>query len=581
MGNTFETEEDDFYSEENLSKVDSLDLNKDSEISVTKEETGNKVKGANGEIADEEAISEEAMDDEEPQAKTYSLKIEGMDDMVVEGDDGDILSPDERMRMFADYIMSCCVGDKGIRNYATDKLMSIVKPQLFRDENYVIFTVLFTYRSKLKRIKVDEEFLKLFLNRNRGILQIARGYIDINAYGEVDGSVELGYISGVLKHFKRLVAMEELSVADFETYFEKYLVEFKAIETEKAYNQASMILTDGLTLGRRKYFGFDDSVNFLNRKIAEIKGLVDMQEGTGFTTARELLTEEKESVKSEKIADFGRLKELNDVYGGIYTGMFYQVIAPPKAGKSKFCARETHIAAVEWGTNVSVWAIEGGKEAFLAQLRAIHFDYIYNSNASITEKKFGVSQDVILHEKFPNDELRQLELSSKMDLASNQDYGSIDFIDRPFNVETFLEDIDISIKSNNSRMLVIDYLQLIGSSTGLDDRKAVADAYKNLLKYCKTNNIAVLSPGQYKQEVMDRLVAMKDTSQAEMRTAGGGSSEVVRTPDIIFAFWATTQDIANNSMKILSMPGRFSKPFPQIDVITDFESCQFISANNN
>lgn len=568
MSDNFVTEEDDFYSNENLSKVEDLDLDKEEKIS----EENTVEEGSNKEDSNEEVATAE----DESQAKTYTLKFDGMEEMVVEGDDSDILSPEERMRMFADNILSCCLGDKGIRNYAIDKLTSVAKPQLFRDENYVIFTVLFTYRSKLKRINIDEEFLKLFLNRNRGILQKSRSFIDINAYGEVDGSVELGYISGVLKHFKRLAAMEELSVVDFETYFEKYLVEFKAIETEKAYNQASIILTEGMTLGRKKYFGFDDSTNFLNRKLAEIKGLVDMQEGTGFTTAREMLNEEKETVKSEKVADWGRLKTLNEVYGGIYTGMFYQFIAPPKTGKTKLCARETHIAAAEWGTNVSVWAIEGGKEAFLAQLRAIHFDYIYNRNVNITERKFGVSQDAILHDKFPSEELKQLELSSKMDLASNQDYGSVDFIDRPFNVETFLEDIDISIKSNNSKMLVIDYLQLISSSTGLDERKAVADAYKNLLKYCKTNNIAVLSPGQYKQEVMDRLVAMKDTSQAEMRTAGGSSSEVIRTPDVIFALWATTQDIANNSMKILSMPGRFSKPFPQVDVITDLESCQFI-----
>lgn len=568
MSDNFVTEEDDFYSNENLSKVEDLDLDKEEKIS----EEDTVEEGSNKEDSNEEVATAE----DEPQAKTYTLKFDGMEEMIVEGDDSDILSPEERMRMFADNILSCCLGDKGIRNYAIDKLTSVAKPQLFRDENYVIFTVLFTYRSKLKCINIDEEFLKLFLNRNRGILQKSRSFIDINAYGEVDGSVELGYISGVLKHFKRLAAMEELSVVDFETYFEKYLVEFKAIETEKAYNQASIILTEGMTLGRKKYFGFDDSTNFLNRKLAEIKGLVDMQEGTGFTTAREMLNEEKETVKSEKVADWGRLKTLNEVYGGIYTGMFYQFIAPPKTGKTKLCARETHIAAVEWGTNVSVWAIEGGKEAFLAQLRAIHFDYIYNRNVNITERKFGVSQDAILHDKFPSEELKQLELSSKMDFASNQDYGSVDFIDRPFNVETFLEDIDISIKSNNSKMLVIDYLQLISSSTGLDERKAVADAYKNLLKYCKTNNIAVLSPGQYKQEVMDRLVAMKDTSQAEMRTAGGSSSEVIRTPDVIFALWATTQDIANNSMKILSMPGRFSKPFPQVDVITDLESCQFI-----
>lgn len=555
--NVVVTEEDDnsFYNEENLATIE-----------------------------DKKPLSEEEeIVDEESMAKTYSLDPSelGMDDLVLEddGSEDDVLAPEERLRMFADSIMSCCVGEKDIKNYALDKLMLVSSPQLFRDENYVLFTILYTYRGKLKQIKIDEEFLKLFLNRNRGLLQKARGFIDINAYGEIDGSVELGYISGVLKHFKRLVSMNELTITDFETCFEKYLIEFKAIEAEKVYNQASMILTDGLNIGRKKYFGFEDSTNFTKRRMAEIEGLVNMQKGSGFVTAREMLLEEKEGNKSYKISDFDKLEALNKVYGGIYTGMFYQVIAPPKAGKSKFCARVVHTTAVKYGNNVTVWAEEGGKEAFLAQLRAIHFDYTYNTGVSVTEKKFGVSQDVIVHNKFPSDELKQLELSSKIDFASNQDYGSIDFIDRPFEVETFLEDIDTSVKSNNSQLIVIDYLQIIGSSKNVSERERVAEAYRRLLDYCKTNNVAVLTPGQYKQDAFENLLSKGNTADADMRTSGGTSSEVVRTPDIIFAFWATTQDLINNTMKILSMPCRFNKAFPEIPVAIDFESCQFVSTD--
>ena len=78
---------------------------------------------------------------------------------------------------------------------------------------------------------------------------------------------------------------------------------------------------------------------------------------------------------------------------------------------------------------------------------------------------------------------------------------------------------------------------------------------------------------------LDKLMEMKSTDSADMRTAGGVSSEVIRTPDIIFAFWATTQDIANNTMKILSMPCRFNKPFPEIKVYVDLGTCQFISVD--
>lgn len=512
-----------------------------------------------------------------------SSKSALMGEITVEGSDDEdgMFSSSEKLRLYADKVMSCLVGEKSITKYAIGKLMSITNPRLFRDENHVIFQVLYNYRDKLKRISIDDEFLQLYLYRNREVIEKAKGYINIHAYGEIDGQEDLGYISGVIKHFNRLKDMEDMPVEEFELAFEKYLIEFKSIEAAKVYAQSAMILKDGITIGRKKYVGFEDSYNFVRKRLSEIEGLVNMNIGSGFVTMNEVLLDEKEDGrKSYKISDFGNLTALNKVYGGIYTGMFYQVLAPAKAGKTKFCARVCHTTAVKYGNNVTVWAQEGGKEAWTAQMRAIHFDYTYNTGVSVKDRKFGVSQDVCLKENFPSQELKELEMSSKLDLASNPEYGIIDYIDRPFEVETFIEEIDTSVKSNNSKLIIIDYLQLIGSSTGKSERERISDAYKKLLDYCKKNNVSVMSPGQYKQETINALVNKgSNTSDAEMRTAGGGSSEVLRTPDIIFAFWASTQDLLNNSMKILSMPCRFNKVFPEIQVYMDLEVCEFISVD--
>lgn len=559
------------------------------------EDTIYKEEDLNTEESTEETVSEdlskkldlpEDIENESALAKKSTLDL-GDIELEVEDDENDnvsqsdILTPEERLRMFGDKVLSCCVGDKEIVPYALNKLLSVTNPRLFRDENYVLFSVLFAYRGKLKQLSIDDEFIKLYLNRNRKILQKARGYIDLNAYGEIDGSVELGYISGVVKHFKRLCSMGELSTKEFETMFEKYLIEFKTIEATRIYNQSSIILTDGMDLGRKHLMGFEDSYNFSRKQLAEIEGLVDFQRGSGFTKDREMILEEKiDGKKSYKISDFDRLEALNDVYGGIYTGMFYQFLAPPKSGKTKLCARIAHTTKVKYGNNVTIWAQEGGKEAFLAQLRAIHFDYTYNTNVDISEKKFGISQDVILKDKFPTEDLRQLEMSSKLDFASNTDYGVIDFIDRPFEVETFLDDIDASIKENNSTLLIIDYLQIIQSAGNKSERERVSDAYISLLNYCKDNNIAVITPGQYKQEAFNALLAKGTTADADMRTSGGTSAEVLRTPDVILALWATTTDLLNNKMKFLSMPSRMNVTFPEIKANIDLCTCQFISVKN-
>ena len=581
-------EEMDFYEAEELDSVkpEEVEIYKDNGvISPNVADTSVvRVKGTESEENTEgRDLESEDLEPEEHEPKYMSM-IVGEDDFVVEEEsenDEELFNPDERLSMFAESLMSCCVGEGEVVEYARGKLLSFANPRIFRNENYIIFSVLYTYRTKLKHIKIDEEFLRLFLNRNRSLISKSRDYIDINAYGEIDGSVELGYIGGVVKHFKRLCGMTKLTIEEFETCLEKYLIEFKALEARKVYNTGMLILTDGVKIGREYLMGFDDSNNYVRRKMAEIEGLVDMQKGSGFVTMNEVLSEEKDDGKKHvKISDFGKIETLNKAYGGILTGMFYQVLAPPKSGKTKLCARICHTTIVKYGVNVSVWAQEGGIEAWTAQMRAIHFDYTYNYGVELTERKFGVTQEVILRDSFPSDELRQLEMSSKLDLASNSDYGVIDYIDRPFNVETFLEDIDTSVKANNSKLVIIDYLQLIGSAKGMDERARISDAYKKLFVYCKDMNVAVLTPGQYKQEAFNDLLSKGDTSSADMRTSGGGSAEVLRTPDIIFALWATTTDLINNTMKLLSIPNRFYRAFPEIKMLTDLGVCQFISVDN-
>lgn len=556
------TDEMNFYEEDNSGNI---------ETSVT-----------NDENTSVDSNSVESTEDFTPQSLDLSDVDIGV--MVSEDndtdEDDDILSPEERLHLFSDQIIASCIGkDKTIRKYALDKLLTVTNPRLFRDENYIIFSIFYAYRSKIKIIDIDAEFIKMYLNRNKIVLQKAKGYIDINAYGEVDGSAELAYIAGVMKHFNRLKTFPDISKDEFETYFEKYLIEFKAIEAKKIYNQAQVILTDGMHIGRKFYSGFEDSQNYCKKKLAEIEGLVDLSIGSGFVKMSEVLLDEKpDNKKPELIGDFGKVKPLNDVYGGIYTGTFYSIIAPPKCGKTKFCARLCHNVMLA-GNNITVWAQEGGKDYWAAQMRAIHFDYIYNTDVNAVDRKFGVTQEVILHDTFKTPELRNLEMSSKIDLASNKDYGSIDFVDRPFNVETFIDDIDTSVKENNSKLIIIDYLQLMGSSTGMNERERIAEAYKNLLTYCKANNIAVISPAQFKQDSFDDMAKKSSVDDADLRTAAGGSSEVLRTPDILFALWATVDDLRNNSMKIISMPSRINMAFPNINLRIDLATCQFISVD--
>lgn len=490
----------------------------------------------------------------------------------------DILTLEEKSKRLSDKIIACLFQEDEVGLYSRNTLFSSMKPEVFRNENFVLYSILYHYRDRIKNVNIDREFIELYLDGNKDLIDKSRSFVDVHAYGEVDGSEIVGYIVGVLKHYNRLKGFETMTKQDFDLVLEKYMVVFKQLEAQKVYVDATIILQDGKKIGRKNYIGFDDSYNYTRRRLAEIEGLIDRNQGSGFTSMRDIILNQKDAdVKNDKIADFGKLTKLNEYYGGIYSRTFYEVLAPSKGGKSKFCARVCHTAMVVYGNNVSVWAVEGGNEAWTAQMRAIHFDYCYNEGVSYKEKKYGVCQDMILKGTYPDNEIRDLESTSALDLAVNTEYGNIDFIDRPFNVETFLDDIDASVKANNSKLLIVDYLQLMQTSGNKTERERVADAYKMLLGYCRKSNIAVLTPAQYKQVSIDSFSNSKATDDLEVRTAGGVSAEVFRTPDIIISLWASTVDLRNKRMKILSVPSRLAIPFPPIDCYADLGPCQFIS----
>ena len=495
-------------------------------------------------------------------------------------EDYELLSPEQRLKGFGDILLASALGSSEVAIKNRHFLFGNARIELFRDENYIIYSLLYNFKDR--NITIDEEFVKLSLMRQQSLIEDASNArkIDINAYGEVDDSVTLGYIGGVMKYFSNLMKDEKVAPDEFQLVFEKYLIEYKAIETAKIYSDSLQIIGDGLKIGRKVLQGFEASRDYVKNNLARIEGVVDQNKGIGFINMAEVILNPKQEAKSVKISDFGALEELNNHYGGIYTGNLYTVMAPSKSGKSKFCARLAHTAMVNYGVNVSVWAFEGGYEAWTAQMRSIHFDFTYNTGVSATDVKIGVTQGAILHDRFPDGSpYKELEATSKLDLASNSAYGSTHFIDRPFRVETFLDEIDASVKANNSQMLIIDYLQLIDSEKSMSERERIATAYPRLLEYCKKNNIAVVSPAQYKQDVVDELQRKKDGEARDMRTAGGGSYEIIKTSDVIFALWASTEDLSNNKMTIMPMPTRFYDAIPEFDIYVDLGYCQFMSLN--
>ena len=486
------------------------------------------------------------------------------------------LTAEERLASISDLLIQSIIKNNEVSLKNRQFLFGQVSTKVFKNENYIIYGVLYNFKDR--GITPDEDFMKMYLTRNTKFIKDSQEYIDVESFKDLDENPLNGYVIATVNQFVRLLQLETLPNDEFKLNVEKYKQEFSNYEMNKTFSQAKLILYDGLQIGSKLYQGYADSVAYTKNKIADIEAVLDHTTGAGFINSSLDAIEDDDSVKPELIGDFGLVKELNERLGGYYTSLFYNIMAPTKGGKSKWCARAVHNICVEHGNNVSIWAHEGGHKAWWAQMRAIHFEYMYIRDKDENQRVAPLSQKEILYSNYPSEDIRALEEASRLDLFTNPSYGVMNMIDRPFKVETFIDEIETSVQLNDSKAVIIDYLQLIGwESKSLSKPQAISRAYQELLAYAKKRNIMVISPSQFTQEFMREMAKSKDGQQHEVRAAGGESSEIIRTPDINIALYASTEDLIRKSMVIMSVPSRLAEPFPDIPIYADLCSCVFSS----
>lgn len=493
-------------------------------------------------------------------------------------EESNLLTTEERVKESADAIFASIIRDDEVSKQNRNILFGRLPESVFRDENYILYLVFF--KLKDRDTTADARFIKLYLLRNLKTLSKSNQYINLDDYSDLDSdsSVRDNYIAGVLKHYDDLLKREILPVESFKVEIEIYKQEYSAFIMSEAFSLSKQMLYEEIHIGRKDYQGYDDAIAFVKNRSAEIDNVMDKTAGAGFIDSSKMALKEEHKEQPIKIGDFGAIDELNEAWGGIYTGNFYNIMAPTKGGKSKFTTMLVYNMLTKYHVNVSVWAHEGGYQAWWAQLRAIHFHRMYILGKSITERVAPLSQKDILFENYPNENIREMEKNSAIDLFNNEAYGKLNMIDRPFKVETWLDEVETSVQMNESKCVLIDYLQLIGwDSNNMSKPQAIGKAYQGGLAYCKKRNVALISPSQFTQEFMKEMSKSKQGQSHEVRTAGGESSEIIRTPDYNLALYASSEDLIRHEMTLLSVPSRLAEPFPDINIYADLGTCYFQS----
>ena len=474
--------------------------------------------------------------------------------------------------------------EKKLRNIVFKSLDA----RMFREEAYLLYRVVAAKRRG--DFTPSKNFIVTHYRRNSKELREANNanYITLDRYGSEEGSVGDTYLRALEDFYDDVV--DNQGVLDTEGKLYSALEEFRELYLKAsaldALAQTAKILSDegARVKGVRGVAqGFEDASNFVR------KSLTDMELLTDDTTAAEryisladfakTMDDEADSARTIKLGDFGDVDELNQHYGGLYTGNLMTVLAPPKSGKSKFTNRLTYNVLMQ-GHNVSALIIEGGADQFVAQLRAIHFaEWLKREKPEFAGKYTGVNQDVILNNKWDENpylaQFKQWERLSFQDLIVNPKYGSLSLIQGTVTAENFLQTIEESVRINDSQMVYCDYLQMIfPQDASVPQHQALTRVYKDAADFAHNNNVLFLSPAQMNQSsVKDSL----KNPEIDLRTSGAGSAEVIRSSEILLALVSDTETIKSGHLKVIGLPSRFAQPLSAFMMYSDLETCYFSS----
>lgn len=477
-----------------------------------------------------------------------------------------VLDPTERLQQLSDMILSRAINSDDDRFIVTTNL----KPEVFTDENFLIYKTMYKFRDR--NIVPDEEFLTMFLTRNSKMILENKEQVQPDLFADTGEDVVNSFVTATINKLVRLRG-ENHSNENLQLLLEKFRIDFKTIYSQKILDVSKLILNDKYEIGRKILTGVDDSENYYRDEMQKLKTLVTSGKQGGIVDGDEKGMSDDGDNQPMKISDFHNLHFLNDIYGGIKTNYMYNIMAPPKSGKSKICYRIAHTTKVLYGNNFAFWAVEGGSDKASAELRAIHFDYYYNVKGGMGYKE--LSGQEILDDDYPSVEYKELEQVSRADLFTNPNYGKIHYIEDDFKLETYIDSLNAVVTRFGSRLIIVDYLQHIESDSRKTKNEVIGEAYKSTLKFVKKHNVAFISPSQFNQTFLNELSKGKDV---DTRLGGGESSEIVRTPDVNIALYGTPEDISNNKLTLLSIPSRIAKPFTPTDIFVDLAFCYFAEA---
>lgn len=452
-------------------------------------------------------------------------------------------------------------------------LTMITDSHLLRDEYYVFYTML---KSATNVVMFNERYITTFLKIRKGEFIKARDYISLNnyAFGGLDTYTAFG--ASCLKKFAECweKQVEDIEVDTALEMLKMQYVEISALDT---LEEAAVILRDGKKVGHKELRGYESMRSHLSLKLSKLDTLNQMDGSKGFI----VYDGNEDETEEEPLKEIGKygIAALDDKGIAVMEGDMISLLAPTKGGKSKFSVFLMH-SMVTQGVSVVSWSIENGYKGWESMMRARHFNYKWNKEATNAQSITWIDSEQIRKGQLTGS-TKELEAASWMDLKSNKNYGRMLAIDRPFELSTYLDILEEAVDSIQAKFVCIDYLQLVDGDKGMTKAEAISKVYIKTLQFLKRKKIAGIFPAQLKQDVVNELNKTKPENlmNVDLRTGAGESYEVYKTPDVNFCMFGNTSDIRDGNLKLLLLPSRNFAPIPPINLAAQFGTCSFVSVD--
>lgn len=447
---------------------------------------------------------------------------------------------------------------------------------IFQDEYAIFYSIV--VGKNVKVFSVEE--LKAIIDNNRDLV-LDSPFVDLNSLTRLQNGNQLtdddkieAVKSNMIEIYTTL-SNRYVSEEEFNSSCLIFIDWFKNQHMFETAQRMTMIMSDTgyeeRKPGKRtvKYIGLSDCRKYYNERVAILNEISEENrvkttkcDGEWYNRQQQL-----ENAPDDKAIMTVGITKVDQMLGELRRTNMIGILGPPKGGKTRFTNFLVQ-RALSKGLNVCVWPLEGTSEEWIAMQTA---SYIARKH-----KIFLNSKD-ILQRKYETEQERTLVRSAKFEMVTDKDYGTLSFIESAAYVEDFIQVLETHYENTNPYdVVVIDSLVNILSKSGKNKVDRISSAYM-LLKSFISNGIKrpalAIVPAQLKQEVVDFLRA--HPNETIDVTAGGESSETVRSPDEIIGLFSSKEERAAGFMKLYSVASRHSESFDDLQIRASLKCCHF------